>query len=144
FHRIYVFPLMLPPLRERCEDVPALVEHFAAQVCAQNGWKPVPFSPGAMEMLQAHAWPGNVRELRNMTERLMLLATEGQVDEAIVQLAMPKSSASPGSGVVAGYSGPLADRVQAFEREVILSELKKSHQNVTLAAKTLGLERSHL
>src|SRR3974390_2077130 len=64
FHRIYVFPLMLPPLRERREDIPALGEHFAAQVCAQNGWKPVPFTPEAMEALRSHSWPGNVRELR--------------------------------------------------------------------------------
>src|SRR3954471_21616409 len=72
FHRIYVFPLLLPPLRERGGDIPALVEHFSAQVCAQNGWKPVPFTAEAMEALQSHSWPGNVRELRNMIERLML------------------------------------------------------------------------
>ena len=142
FHRIYVYPLALPPLRERCEDIPALVEHFAAQVCAQNGWKPVPFTPEAMEALQSHAWPGNVRELRNMIERLLLLATNGQVDLDTVQMAMPKT-ASTASGGLAG-SGPLADRVQSFEREVILSELKRNQHNVTLAAKALGLERSHL
>ena len=61
FHRIYVFPLVLPPLRERRDDIPALVKHFAAQVCAQNGWKPVPFTPEATEALQSHSWPGNVR-----------------------------------------------------------------------------------
>ena len=142
FHRIYVFPLVLPPLRERREDVPALVEHFAAEVCAQNSWKPIPFTADAMEALQAQAWPGNVRELRNIVERLMLLSTEGQVDLATVQLALPKNAAV-GSASVSG-SGPLADRVQSFEREVILAELKRSHQNVSLAAKTLGLERSHL
>src|SRR5579872_2565423 len=60
FHRIHVFPLQLPPLRERRDDIPALVEHFAAQVCAQNGWKPVPFTPDAIEALQAYLWPGNV------------------------------------------------------------------------------------
>ena len=144
FHRIYVFPLMLPPLRERREDIPALVAHFAEQVCAQNGWKPVPFSKEAMEALQAHAWPGNVRELRNMVERLMLLATDGQVDVETVQMALPKSS---GSGTTAGVvtgNGPLADRVQSFEREVILAELKRSHHNMSMAAKSLGLERSHL
>ncbi len=143
FHRIYVFPLVLPPLRERRDDIPALVQHFASQVCAQNGWKPVPFTPEAMEGLQSHSWPGNVRELRNMVERLMLLATEGQVDLATVQAALPKTS----SGVAIGpatASGPLADRVQSFEREVILAELKRSHHNVSVAAKTLGLERSHL
>ena len=143
FHRIHVFPLLLPPLRERRDDIPALVEHFAAQVCAQNGWKPVPFTPEAMEALQSYPWPGNVRELRNMVERLMLLATDGRVDVETVQLAMPKTSSSVAASGAIG-SGALADRVQAFEREVILAELRRSHQNMSLAAKTLGLERSHL
>ncbi|MGA7764755.1 MAG: sigma-54 dependent transcriptional regulator [Candidatus Sulfotelmatobacter sp.] len=144
FHRIHVFPLVLPPLRERRDDIPALVEHFSAQVCAQNGWKPVPFTADAMEALQSYSWPGNVRELRNMVERLMLLATEGHVDLATVQIALPKTS--PGGGIAPGAmgSGALADRVQSFEREVIRAELRRSHQNMSLAAKTLGLERSHL
>jgi two-component system nitrogen regulation response regulator NtrX len=144
FHRVYVFPLTLPPLRERHEDIPALVEHFAAQVCAQNGWKPVPFAPEAIAALQSHTWPGNVRELRNMTERLMLLATDGHVDLASVQQALPKSSAAGANRGATVSSGPLADRVQSFEREEILTELKHSQNNVTLAAKSLGLERSHL
>ena len=144
FHRIHVFPLLLPPLRERRDDIPALVEHFAAQVSAQNGWKPVPFTADAIEALQSHSWPGNVRELRNMVERLMLLATEGQVDLVTVQMALPKASSSGTATPIAIGSGALADRVQSFEREVILAELKRSHQNMSLAAKTLGLERSHL
>jgi two-component system, NtrC family, nitrogen regulation response regulator NtrX len=144
FHRIHVFPLLLPPLRERRDDIPALVEHFAAQVCAQNGWKPVPFTTDAIAALQSHSWPGNVRELRNMVERLMLLATDGQVDLATVQMALPKTSTGAGVGPSAIGSGALADRVQSFDREVILAELKRSHQNMSLAAKTLGLERSHL
>jgi DNA-binding NtrC family response regulator len=141
FHRIYVFPLTLPPLRERREDIPALLAHFAEQVSSQNGWKVVPFSPDAMKELQAYAWPGNVRELRNMVERLMLLATEGQVDLATVQAALPKTSAG---AALPTSSGALAERVQSFEREAILAELKRTHQNMSLAAKALGLERSHL
>ncbi len=144
FHRIHVFPLTLPPLRERGDDIPALVEHFAAQVCAQNGWKPIPFTAEAMEALRSHSWPGNVRELRNIVERLMLLATDGQVDLATVQLALPKTSSGVGIAPASVGAGPLADRVQSFEREVILSELKRSHQNMSMAAKALGLERSHL
>jgi DNA-binding NtrC family response regulator len=143
FHRIYVFPLFLPPLRERSDDIPALVEHFAEQVSAQNGWKPIPFVPEAMQALQAYSWPGNVRELRNMVERLMLLATSGEVDLATVQLAMPKTTGSVLPSVVAS-SGALANRVQSFEREVILAELKRSQHNMSVAAKSLGLERSHL
>lgn len=142
FHRIYVFPLSLPPLRERSEDIPALIEHFAAQVCRQNGWKPVPFAADAVQALQAHSWPGNVRELRNMVERLMLLATNGQVNLSTVQSALPKSPNSPAQLVPS--SGPLADRVQSFERETILAELKRSHHNMSVTAKALGLERSHL
>jgi DNA-binding NtrC family response regulator len=141
FHRIYVFPLLLPPLRERREDIPALVNHFVSQVCAQNGWKAAQFSAEALEALQSYSWPGNVRELRNMLERLMLLATDGQVDLATVQLALPKGAVAASS---AFSSGPLAERVDAFERDVILAELKRSRSNVSLAAKSLGLERSHL
>jgi DNA-binding NtrC family response regulator len=144
FHRIYVFPLVLPPLRERRDDIPALVEHFAEQVSAQNGWKPIPFVPEAMRALQAYAWPGNVRELRNMVERLMLLATEDEVDLATVQLALPKTVGGVSLPGTTASSGALADRVQAFEREVILAELKRSQHNVSVAAKSLGLERSHL
>jgi two-component system nitrogen regulation response regulator NtrX len=144
FHRIYVFPLFLPPLRERREDVPALVSHFAAQVSAQNGWKPVPFTPEAIAVLQSHSWPGNVRELRNIVERLMLLATEGQVDLATVENAMPRIGGDRVTNSSGFSSGTLADRVDGFEREEILAELKRNHSNVSMAAKSLGLERSHL
>jgi len=143
FHRVYVFPLVLPPLRERRDDIPALIEHFAEQVSAQNGWKPIPFSSDAMQALQAYSWPGNVRELRNMVERLMLLANDGGVDLATVQLALPKATGVAQPSVMASF-GALASRVQCFEREVILAELKRSQHNVSEAAKSLGLERSHL
>jgi len=142
FHRVYVFPLLLPPLRERREDIVALVEHFSRQVSAQNSWKAVPFTLEAMQAFQEYSWPGNVRELRNMVERVMLLATDGQVDLATVQLALPYMPAATSAGVPS--SGSLADRVQSFEREVILAELKRNNYNVTNAAKILGLERSHL
>src|SRR5208337_3649975 len=66
YHRIHVFPLLLPPLRERAGDIPVLVEHFAAQVAGINGWKPKPFTPDAIRELERYPWPGNVRELRNV------------------------------------------------------------------------------
>ena len=143
FHRIYVFPLTLPPLRERRDDVPALVEHFAAQVSAQNGWKPIQFSAEAMEALQAYPWPGNVRELRNVVERLMLLAANNGVDLATVELTLPAGGSAVSASASSG-SGPLSDRMDAFERDVILAELKRHRSNVSAAAKALGLERSHL
>ena len=141
FHRVYVFPLALPPLRERREDIPALVEHLAAQVCSQNNWKPVTFTPEAIQLLQQNAWPGNIRELRNAVERLMLLATSNEIDERTV-----RSVFAPGAEASGGNfgSGNLASRLENFEREVILSELKRAGFHMTNAAKALGLERSHL
>jgi DNA-binding NtrC family response regulator len=142
FHRVYVFPLVLPPLRERREDIPALIEHFARQVCAQNSWKPIPFAADAVKRLQDYAWPGNVRELRNAVERLILLATEGNITTETVHLALPSTSDSH----TASYngSGPLAERVQGYERDVILAELRRHRYHITNTAKALGLERSHL
>ena len=143
FHRVYVFPVVLPPLRERREDIPALIEHFARQVCAQNSWKPIPFSPEAIQALQSYPWPGNVRELRNTVERLMLMATDGLVTEETVSLTLPQGASSGGTAIFTS-TGPLSDRVQQYEREVILAELKRNNNHITNAAKALGLERSHL
>jgi two-component system nitrogen regulation response regulator NtrX len=142
FHRVFVFPLRLPPLRERREDIPALIEHFALQVSATNGWKPIRFSADAMAALQEHSWPGNVRELRNAIERLMLLATSDEVTSETVALALPTSIALPDSG--SSGTGPLADRVRAFEKQTILAELKRNHHQISNTARALGLERSHL
>jgi DNA-binding NtrC family response regulator len=144
YHRVVVFPVELPPLRKRCEDLPGLVEHFARQVSAQNGWKPVPFSAEAIEALKRYAWPGNIRELRNVVERLLLLA-EGDVTAAEVELALPASRgvARVTDDCAGSVSGPLAERVTSFERAAVLAELARHDGNVTQTAKALGLERSH-
>jgi two-component system, NtrC family, nitrogen regulation response regulator NtrX len=143
YHRVVVFPLTLPPLRERSEDLPSLVEHFARQVSAQNGWKPVPFNPAAIDALKGYAWPGNIRELRNVVERLLLLA-DAEVDAEQVRMALPAAK-KPVSETSGGEStGPLAQRVLAFERDAVLAELEKHGRQVTQTAKALGLERSHL
>lgn len=145
FHRIFVFPISLPPLRERPDDIPALAQHFAAQITKQNGWKPVAFAPEAMQALQSHAWPGNIRELRNVVERLLLFAEGDTITAATVQAALPAGSVSSGGNVAAlSGSGGLADRVEQFERQVILEEIKRHNHHITNAAKALGLERSHL
>jgi len=142
FHRIYVFPLRLPPLRERREDIPALVEHFARQVSTANGWKPMRFAAEAIVSLQEYTWPGNVRELRNAVERLMLLASSDEVTADIVASALPSSSASSDVSFVG--SGPLAERVRTFEKQTILAELKRNRNQISNTARALGLERSHL
>jgi DNA-binding NtrC family response regulator len=145
YHRVVVFPVELPPLRQRPEDLPALVEHFARQVSAQNGWKPVPFADEAIEALKQYAWLGNIRELRNIVERLLLLAGT-VVDLEAVQLALPAARTkqnAAGNGEPSA-SGPLAERVSAFERAEVLKELEQHNRHITQTAKALGLERSHL
>jgi DNA-binding NtrC family response regulator len=140
YHRIFVFPLLLPPLRQRREDIPILVEHFARQVADQNGWKPVAFAPEAVQELQDYPWPGNVRELRNVVERLLLLAGD-RVDRDAVGMALPPAG---GLAPATAGTGTLSERVTAFEREALLGELRRHNYHMTDTAKALGLERSHL
>ena len=145
YHRVVVFPITLPPLWERQEDIPALVEYFARQLCAQNGWKVIPFAPRAMEALQQASWRGNIRELRNAVERLLLVAREA-VDLETVESALGRNA--PGVRIAtekpaATGEGPLASRVADFERATLLAELERHHRHVTNTAKALGLERSH-
>jgi DNA-binding NtrC family response regulator len=147
FHRIYVFPLALPPLRERPEDFPDLVAHFARQVAVQNGWKEKLFAADAIAELRKYPWPGNVRELRNVVERLVLLASEDSVNAADVRLVLPDPSSFTSSTSLTSStsnSGTLAERTEAFEREVMLAEIRRHNFHMTNVAKALGLERSHL
>jgi two-component system nitrogen regulation response regulator NtrX len=152
YHRVVVFPVQLPPLRQRTEDLPDLVEHFVRQVSAQNGWKPIPFTHAAIDALKQYTWPGNIRELRNIVERLLLLAG-AEVDAEAVELALPAARSSltrSGQSLSAAdpsdeaATGALADRVLNFERAQVLKELERNNRHITQTAKALGLERSHL
>jgi two-component system, NtrC family, nitrogen regulation response regulator NtrX len=144
FHRIYVFPLFLPPLRERAEDFPDLVAHFARQVAAQNGWKEKLFSAEAIAALRKYSWPGNVRELRNIVERLVLLAAEDTIAAEEARLVLPGGAAASSSGSMDTGQGTLLERTEAFEREVLLGEIRRQNFHMTNVARALGLERSHL
>ena len=140
YHRIYVFPIVLPPLRERREDIALLVDFFAESVARQNDWPKRVITPDAYDQLLRYAWPGNVRELRNVVERLLLLADDA-VDAATVRLALPAES---GSAVEVSNTGTLSERVDAYERDVIVEELRRQNNSMTETARALGLERSHL
>ena len=150
FHRVYVFPLTLPPLRERPEDFADLVAHFSRQVAAQNNWKEKLFAPDAIAELRRYAWPGNVRELRNVVERLILLSAEDSVTAAdvaqVVSTSPNESSISLTSSTssTSSSSGTLTERTEAFEKEVLLAEIKRHNFHMTNVARALGLERSHL
>ncbi len=154
YHRVFVFPIVLPPLRDRREDVRVLAEHFVRQLEEQNNWKLRKLSPEAIGELEKYSWPGNVRELRNVVERVLLLAPGDVVDAETVRRALPGAAGGAGGvGAVGGGTaaarialemGTLAQRVEAFERETLLAELKLHHHHMTNTAKALGLERSHL
>jgi transcriptional regulator with GAF, ATPase, and Fis domain len=139
YHRIFVFPISLPPLRDRADDIPLLVDFFAASVAEQNDWPKREITADAYAELQRYSWPGNVRELRNVVERLLLLA-EDRVDRRTVRLALPDDS----NAQLAGGAGTLAERMNSHEREVVIAELKKHNYKMTDTARALGLERSHL
>ena len=138
YHRIFVFPITLPPLRDRREDIRLLIDYFARSVSEQNDWKPREITADAYAELERYPWPGNVRELRNVVERLLLLADDC-VDRDTVRLALP--GAQP---ALPSATGPLSERMDTHEREIILAELKKHGFKMTDTARALGLERSHL
>jgi DNA-binding NtrC family response regulator len=146
YHRVFVFPIVLPPLRERREDIRLLVDFFALAVAEQNDWKAREIAPEAYAELERYAWPGNVRELRNVVERLLLLADDS-VDGATARLALPTDSSAPSPSLESAEAlshQPLGERMDAHEREIILAELKRHNYKMTDTARALGLERSHL
>ncbi|HEY4238438.1 MAG TPA: sigma-54 dependent transcriptional regulator [Kofleriaceae bacterium] len=142
YYRLAVVPIELPPLRARREDIPALAEHFLAQVCADNDRRAKRVAPSAMTLIMQHEWPGNVRELKNVVERLAILTGEAEViTEADVGDALPRVKA-----VKAEFARgtPFKDLVAAAEREIIMAALDANDHHVSNTARELQLERSHL
>jgi DNA-binding NtrC family response regulator len=149
YHRVFVFPIVLPPLRDRREDIRVLAEHFIQQLAEQNRWKLKTISADAIAELERYAWPGNVRELRNVIERVLLFETNDEIQAATILRALPQTGVAANTGGDSQLAGALArgilsQRVEAFERETLLTALKQNHHHMTNTAKALGLERSHL
>src|SRR6185295_5222281 len=146
YFRLAVIPLRVPPLRERREDVPLLVEHFVAFFARELGRQPKAVERTAMERLRAYAWPGNVRELRNLVERWMIMTPGEAIRENDLPAAVrgDGSAADPARSVWAADYGSLRDARDAFERFFIEKTLAEQDGNVSRTARALGLERSHL
>src|SRR5260370_5752387 len=141
FYRLNVIPIEVPPLRERKEDVPLLINHFIARFAAENGTRRKTVSVEPLAYLRSYDWPGNIRELRNMVERLVIM-TPGDIigpDDLPAPLR-PKDLASGGDA----KERTLREAREAFERAYILSELRASEWNMTRTAERLGIERSDL
>jgi two-component system nitrogen regulation response regulator NtrX len=142
YYRLNVIPIEVPPLRERRQDIPLLVDHFLALFCTENGKRPKHVSGEALAYFVGYDWPGNVRELRNMVERLVIMAPGGVItpDDLPAPLR-PRSEAPPTSEA---RERTLKEARDNFERAFILAELRAHDWNMTRTAERLGIERSHL
>jgi two-component system nitrogen regulation response regulator NtrX len=142
FYRLSVIPITVPPLRERKEDIPLLIDHFIRLVSAENGKREKTVSVEALAYFLSYDWPGNIRELRNMVERLVIM-TPGDVvgSDDLPAPLRPKDTALAGD---ASRDRTLREAREAFERAYITSELRAQDWNMTRAAEKLGIERSHL
>jgi two-component system nitrogen regulation response regulator NtrX len=148
YHRLNVMPLEAPPLKERREDIPALVEHFITQLSSSTGLPARKIGADAMAALQAHNWPGNVRQLRNNVERLLILAT-GDPSQAITLETLP-----PEVSVVRATQGKneneklislsLRDAREHFERDYLKAQIQRFGGNISRTANFVGMERSAL
>lgn len=141
YYRLNVIPIYVPPLRERVEDIPLLIDHFLATFCAENGKPMMRFSDEAMLLLKRYNWPGNVRELKNLIERLVILVSSSVITTADIQTYFPNQiypiplNQSPKS---------LRDRLLEAEKEIILQQLNANDWHITKTAEDLQIERSHL
>ncbi len=149
FFRLNIFPIHLPPLRERLGDLPALVAHLAERARPGRGQR---YVPAALERLSAYHWPGNIRELANLVERLAILGGE-EIGEAEVAMVLPDRPAGPGADrrgkpPGAGDAGPngrpLTEALDAYEREIISQALDQAKGNVAEAARSLHTDRANL
>ncbi|MGN6096285.1 MAG: nitrogen assimilation response regulator NtrX [Bosea sp. (in: a-proteobacteria)] len=149
YHRLGVVPIKVPPLSERREDVPELIEFFMDQISVASGLPKRRIGSDAMAVLQSHEWPGNVRELRNNVERLMILTKGDPSAEITVEMlpaevgAMVPTTPS-GSGGERLMSLPLRDAREIFEREYLLAQIARFSGNISRTAEFIGMERSAL
>ena len=142
FYRLNVIPFVVPPLRERKEDVPLLARHFLKEFASAYGRRPREITDDAIESLMRYSWPGNVRELRNVIERIVIM---NPTTFRFERKHLPPLVHRDGSGrTAAGDGSTLHQARAAYERDFILKKLDENHGNVSRTAEALGLERSHL
>lgn len=142
YHRLKVIPIHVPPLRDRREDIPLLVNAFVEDVCARNGMARRMVSQQAMNRLEARDWPGNVRELRNAIERLVILSPGSEVDTALLD---PPSGTGGGEfDDILGKGGTFQEFKERAEAAFIKRQLDRYRWNISKTAEALDIQRSHL
>ncbi|NLI29891.1 MAG: sigma-54-dependent Fis family transcriptional regulator [Nitrospiraceae bacterium] len=144
FYRLNVIPITVPPLRDRSEDIPELVEYFAESFAAENGLRPKRFDDHALRVIQEHPWPGNIRELKNAVERLVIMVPGQDITrkqlETLGILQSPEINRSGGYFAVR----TLREARDLFERDFIIHKLQENAWNVSRTAELIGIERSNL
>ena len=149
YHRLSVVPIRIPPLSERREDIPDLVEYFMDQISSATGLPKRRIGEDAMAVLQSHVWPGNVRQLRNNVERVMILAG-GDPDAAITADMLPQDVGSMIPAMPTGNNGehimglPLREAREVFERDYLIAQISRFSGNISRTAEFVGMERSAL
>ena len=143
YYRLAVFPIELPPLRERREDVPQLVDHCLEQYAGRAGEAVKSISPGALRLLLAHDWPGNVRELQGVIERAVTMASGGAIEAADLPAGLEPARPEPEAGGEPGAMAQVAPLAEV-ERRAVERALAEAGGNVTRAARALGINRATL
>jgi two-component system nitrogen regulation response regulator NtrX len=139
FYRLNVIPFQVPPLRQRLEDIPLLVEHFNNRFSADYGKRVKTFTPDAIEALQSYAWVGNVRELKNTIERVVIMKSKQKISSD--DLPLMNEDIPPASS----FRFPsFKEATEAYQREFIQKKLAEAEGNVSRAAELMGVDRSHL
>ncbi len=142
FHRLNVIPIHIPPLRERLEDIPILIEHFANEIIKKHKKAPVSFTDDAIKMLQSLHWSGNVRELRNIVERIIIIIDKKEITRSDIEILFAPSQANLDD--IIGGSNSFQEFKEKAERAFILKQLKANNWNISKTAGILEIQRSHL
>lgn len=146
YHRLSVVPIEVPPLSMRRDDIPLLVDHFVKMIAEAQGLQRKKVSETAMAALQAYSWPGNVRQLRNVVERLLILASQDEIElEDLPSEVSSPGEDSGGATLNASIVGlPLREAREAFEREYLIAQINRFGGNISRTASFIGMERSAL
>ena len=149
YYRLNVVPVAIPPLTDRREDIPALVEHFVAHYANERRVPTPEVAPDAMVALQSYEWPGNVRQLRNIVERTVILAPGDRIGRIDLDLLPPEVLGKPGEigngvGTNAIMGAPLKEARETFEREYLRIQIRRFSGNISRTAHFIGMERSAL
>jgi two-component system nitrogen regulation response regulator NtrX len=143
YYRLNVIPLVAPPLRERKNDIPLLVNHFIQEFCLENHKEPKKVSPEAVELLTTYSWPGNVRELKNLVERMVIMTRGAAIETKDVPEPIRTQPKSQPEVPFFDYN-LLKDARREFEKKFILKKLLENDENISKTAEVIGIERSNL